>query len=96
MGTRFLLCKEKLLRPNQKWTVANKTKDSDIKVIQGQQEEPIDDVTNARMTMMSPDTYGHHQLTAIEQQQMAYLENQNRYQLFTHPPTQSSSDPVRR
>ena len=54
IGTSFLLCKDKLLRPNEKWTVGNKTKVSDIQVSQGQQEEPVNDVTNTRMTMVSP------------------------------------------
>ena len=85
MGTRFLLCKDKLLRPNQKWTVGNKTKVSDMQVNQGQQEEPINDVTNTMMIMMSPGTYGCHQFTAIQQQQMAYLKNQNRSQSLLTP-----------
>ena len=34
MGTRFLLYKDKLLKPNQKWTVGNKTKVSDIQASQ--------------------------------------------------------------
>ena len=29
VGTRFLLCKDKVLRPNQKWKNGNKTKVSD-------------------------------------------------------------------
>ena len=32
MGTRFLMCKDNVLRPNQKWTVGNKTKVSYIQV----------------------------------------------------------------
>ena len=40
--------------------------------------------------------YGHHQRTAVEQQQMTYLKNQTRTQTFNQPKTQSSSDPVRR
>ena len=59
MGTRFLLCKDKLLRPNQKWTVGNKPRVNDIQVSQGQEEEPVYDMTNPRMTMVSPGTYGH-------------------------------------
>ena len=68
MRTRFLLCKDKRLRPNQKWTDGNKTNVSDIQFNQNQQEEPADDVTNTRMKMVSPGMYGHHQFTAIEQQ----------------------------
>ena len=34
VGTRFLLFKDKMLRPNQKWTDGNKTKVSDIQVNQ--------------------------------------------------------------
>ena len=95
MGTRFLLCRDNLLRPNQKWTVGNKTKISDIQVSQAQEEEPINDVTRARMTIVSPGMYGHHQFTPMEQQPMAYLQNQNRSQIFTCLPTQSSSGPIR-
>ena len=40
--------------------------------------------------------YGHHQFTAVEQQQMAYLKNETRSQIFNHPQTQSFSDPARR
>ena len=68
MGTRFLLCKDKLLRPNQKWTDGNTIKVSDIQFNQDQQEEPVDDVANTRITMVSPGVYGCHQSTAIEQQ----------------------------
>ena len=64
MGTRFLLCKDRMLRPNQKWTDGIKSKVSDIQFNQGQQEEPLDDVTNTRMTMVSPGMHGHHQFTA--------------------------------
>ena len=59
-----------MLRPNQKWTDGNKTKVSDIQINQDQQEEPVNDITNTRMTMVHPGMYGHHQFTAIEQQQM--------------------------
>ena len=41
---------------------------------QGQQEESIDDVANTRMMMVCPGVYGHHQFTAIEQQQMVHLK----------------------
>ena len=85
MGTSFLLYKDKLLRPNQKWTVGNKTKVNDFQDSQGQQEQPINDVTKKGMTMENPGMYGHHQFIAIEQQQMTYLKNQNRSQIFTHP-----------
>ena len=43
MGTRFLLCKDKMLRPNKKWTDGNKTKVSDIQVNQDQWEKSIND-----------------------------------------------------
>ena len=48
-----------MLRPNQKWTDGNKIKVSDIQVNQDQREESIDDITNTRMTMVSP---GHRLL----------------------------------
>ena len=96
IGTRFLLCKDNVLRPNQNWTNGNKTKVSDTQFNQSQQIEPIDDITNTRMTMVSPGVCGHHQFTVVEQQQMAYLKNQTRSQIFNHPQTQSFSDPARR
>ena len=69
----------------KKWKFGNKTKVSDIQVSQGQQEESVDNMTKAIMTMVSPGVYGYYQFTAIQQQQMAYLKNQNRSQIFTHP-----------
>ena len=95
MGTRFLLCKDKMLRPNQKWTNGNKTKVSDIQVNKDQQEKSIDDCTSPRMAMMSPGVYGHHQFNATEQQQMAYLKIKIG-QKCTNPHTQSFSDSARR
>ena len=96
MRTRFLLAKDKMLRPNQKWTDGNRIKVSDIQFNQDQEEEPIDDITYTRMTMVSPGAYAHLQFTAIEQQQVANLKNPNRSHIFTCPQTQSFSDPVRR
>ena len=72
-------------RPNQKWTDGKTTKVSDTQFNQGPQEEPVDYITNMRMTMVSPGMYGHHQFTAVEQQQMAYLKNQTKSQIFNHP-----------
>ena len=40
--------------------------------------------------------YGHHQFTAMEQEQMAYLKDQIRSQVFNQPNTQPFTDPVRR
>ena len=96
MGTRFLLYKDKMLRPSQKWTDGKKTKVSDIQVNQDQQEEPIDNIANTRMTMLSPGTYGHQQFPAIVQHQMAYFKNQNRSQIFTHPQMHFFYNPVTR
>ena len=96
MGTRFLLCKDKMLRPNKKLINDNKTEVRDTQFLQSQQEEPVDDITDTRMTMVSQGMYGCHQFTAVEQQQMAYIKNQTRYQIVNHPQTQSFSDPVRR
>ena len=96
MGTRFLLCKDKVLRSKQNWTNANKTKVSDTQFNQSQQEDPVDDIDDTRMTVLSPCIYGSHQFTAVEQQQMAYLKNQTRSQTFNQTQTQPFSDPVRR
>ena len=82
MGTSFLLCKDKVLRPNQKWRNGNKTKVSDTEFNQSQQEEPADNITDTRMTMVSPGMYGYHQFTAVEQKKLAYLKNQTRSQIF--------------
>ena len=87
MGTRFLFCKDRVLRPNQKWTDGNKTKVSDIQGNQNQQEKSTNDSTNPRMTMVSPGTHGHHQFTTKDQQQLTYLKIQNRSQTFTCPQT---------
>ena len=85
-----------MLRSNQIWTDGNKTKVSDTQFNQSQQEEPVNDITNTRMTMVSPGIYGHHQFTAVEQQQMAYIKNQTRSHIFNHPQSQSFSDTARR
>ena len=61
---------------------------------QSQQEEPVDDIDNVRMTVLSPGMYGHYQLNAFEHQQMAYLKNQTRSQTFNQPQDQPFSDPV--
>ena len=78
MGTRFLLCKDKVLRPKLNWTNVNKTKVGYIQFNQSQQEDPVDDVNDTRMTVLSPGMNGHHQFTAVEQQQKASLKNQTR------------------
>ena len=78
MGTGFLLCKDKVVRPKQIWTNVNKTKFSDTLFNQSQWEDPVDDVDDARMTLLSPGVYGHHQFNSVKQQQMAYLKNQTR------------------
>ena len=80
MGIRFLLCKDKVLRPKQNLTNVNKTNVSDIQFNQNQQEGPVADADDTRMTVLSPGMYGHHQFTAVEQQQMAYLKDQTRSQ----------------
>ena len=74
MGTRSLLYKNKVLRPNEKWTNGNKTEVTDTQVNQSQWEEPVDYFTDTRMTVVSPGVYGHHQFTAVEQQEMAFLK----------------------
>ena len=66
MGTRFLLCKDKVLSPKQIWTNVNNTTISDIQFNQSQQEHPVDDVNDIRMAMMSPGMYGHHLFTSVE------------------------------
>ena len=48
------------------------------------------------MTVLSPHVHGHHQFTAVEQQQMAYLKDQTRSQTLNQPHTQPFSDPVRK
>ena len=73
MRTRFLLCKDKVLRPKQNWTNVNKTKVSNTQFNQSQQEDPVDDVVDTRMTVLSQGMYDHHQFTAVEQQQMASI-----------------------
>ena len=40
---------------------------------------------NVRIAMVSQGVYSHHKFSAIEQQQMAYLKNQNRSLIFTCP-----------
>ena len=96
MGTRFLPCKDNVLRPKQNSTNVKKTKVSDTQFNQSQQEDPIDEVDDARMAVLSPGMYGHHQFNAVEQQQMSYLKNQTRSQTFNQPQTQPFSDSVRR
>ena len=95
MGTSFL-CKDKVLSPKQSWTNVNKTQVSDTQFNQSQQEDPVDDVNDARMTMISPGMYDHHQFTAVEQQQVAYLKNQTRSQTFNQPRPNPFSNAVRR
>ena len=85
-----------MLRPKQNWTNVNKTKVSDSQFNSSQQEDPVDDVDDTRMTVRSPCMFGHHQFTAVEQQQMAYLKNQTRYQTFNQSQTEPFSDPLRR
>ena len=87
MGTRFLLFKDKVLRPKQNWTNVNKTTVSDTQFNQSQEGDPVDDTDDTRMTVLSPSMYGNHQFTAVEQQQMAYLKNQTRSQTFNQPNT---------
>ena len=61
-----------------------------------QQEDSVDDVDDTRMTMLCPGMYGHHQFTTVEQQQMPYLKDQTRPQMFKQSHAQPFSDPVRR
>ena len=96
MGTRFLLCKDKVLRPKQNWTNVNRTMVNDIPFNQSQQEDPVDDVNDTGMTVLRPYVYGHHQFTAAAQQQIAYPKNQTRSQTCNQPQTQPFSDTVRR
>ena len=72
MGARFLLCKDKVLRPKQSLTNFNKITVGDTQFNQNQQKDTVDDADDTRMTMLSPGMYGHHQFTAMEQQQMVY------------------------
>ena len=53
-----------------------------------QQKDSVDDADDTRMTILSPGMYGHHQFTAVEQQQLAYLKDQSRPQTFNQPNTQ--------
>ena len=71
--------------PKQNWTNVNKTKVSDTQFSQSQQEDPADDIDDIRMTVLSPGMYGHHQFTAVEQQQMAYLKNRLGLKLLIDP-----------
>ena len=68
MGTRFLLSKDKVLRPKQNLTNVNKTTVSDIQFDQSQQEDAVDDVNDTRMTVLSLAMYGQNQFTEVEQQ----------------------------
>ena len=85
MGTRFLLCKDKVIRPKQNWTNVSKTKVSDTQFNKSQQEDPVDDVDDTRMTVLSPGMYNHHQFTAMEQWQMAYLKIRLGLKLLINP-----------
>ena len=60
MGTRFLLYKDKVLCPKQNRINVKKTKVSDTQFNQSQQEDPVDDINDARMIMISPGVCGHH------------------------------------
>ena len=60
MGTRFLLYKDKMLRPKQNQTNVNKTKVSDTQFNQSQQEDPVDDTDDTRMTVVKSSMYGCH------------------------------------
>ena len=60
--------------PKQNWTNVNKTKANDTQFNQSQQEDPIDDVDDTRMTVLGPGVYDHHQFTTVKQQQMAFLK----------------------
>ena len=95
MGTMFLLFKDNVLRPKNQTNV-NKTKFSEPQFNQSQQEDPVDDADDTRMTVVSPAMYDCHQFTAVKQQQMAYLKDQTRSQTFIQSHTQSFSDQVRR
>ena len=85
MGTRFLLCKDKVLSPKENWTNVNKTKVSDTQFNQSQQEYPVDDVYDARMTMISPGMYGYHQCTTVEQKQRLTLKFRLGLKLLINP-----------
>ena len=74
MGTRFLLCKDKMLRPKQDLTNVNNAKVVYVQLNQSQQKDSVDDADDTRMTILSPGMYGCHQFTAMEQQQLAYLK----------------------
>ena len=64
----------------------NKTDVCDTQFNQNQQEGPVDDADDTRMTVLSPDVYGCHQFISVEQQQMAYLKDQTRSQTFNPTP----------
>ena len=96
MGSRFLLCKENVLRPKQNLPNVNKTKVGDVQFNQSQEKDSVDDTDDTKITMLSPGMYGQHQLTAMEQQQMAYIKSQTMSQTFNQPNTQPFSDPARR
>ena len=66
MGTRFLLCKEKVLRPKPNLTNVKKAKVSGTQFNQSQQIDPVDDANDRRMTMLSPGMYDCHQFTDVE------------------------------
>ena len=85
-----------MLSLKQNWTNVNKTEVCDTQFKQSQQEDPIDEVDDARMTVLSPGMYSCLQFNAVEEQQMDYLKNQTSSQTFNQPQTQTFSDPVRR
>ena len=66
--------------PKQNWININKTKVSDAQFNQSQLEDPVECADDIRLTVLSPGMYGHHQFSAVEQQQMAYLKDQTRSQ----------------
>ena len=52
---------------------------------QSQQEDPVNDIDEARMTVLSPGMHSCHQFNALEKQQMAYLKIRLGLKHFINP-----------
>ena len=73
------------------------TKVSDTLLNQCQQEDPIDDIDDAKMTVLSQVcTATTNLMRWNSSQKMTYLKNQTRSQTFNQPHSQPFSDTVRR
>ena len=89
-------CARKSAKARTKLDKCQRSKVRDTQFNQSQQEDPVDDDGDMRMTVLHPGMYSCCQFTAVEQQQMAYLKNQTTFQTFNQPQNQPFSGPVRR